>query len=578
MQLGFVIKNIFRTPVKSLLFFLLLASVTITLCLGLYVWLSVHRSLDAANQAFKTIGIIEYRDPDDSRIFYINNEYDYSPIISSKYVESFDHRAVVPGFSNRLDTKFLVKRLEVIPYIIEFTPIDLSDINVAQCEITKIHYSYSNNIKVREGAVIPIRVSPVPIELSPEITFDTSNLATGKRYLACIMEKIDETFSVNWLTTQSELREITRLLGIEESIDTIMEVNDENSLDGLVWAHFIQKYNSITHTATVYTTNDLETILIFHQGMALVTQGRYFSQEDYSKGNRVCLISDTLAKINGLDVGDSIPLNFSEGSVCFINSILVGDLFQHLNIIGEGSYEIVGIYRVVGNMGEGGYGIYEDTIFVPQKSLNYQPYRTWDNLVSFRLVNGKAEAFLEEMEQYNLPGINFTFYDQGYSKVSGALAYMKETALLLTGICAGAGLGVILLFSLLFVGRQKRSIAIMYSLGTSRGKALAFLLLTVLMVAGVSVTIGGITGYALSDRVLADIYAKSSEEIALSAAYSEVYGQDIDLDFQAIVPDDPAVPLAAAGAVLVVTLILSGIFATKILLAEPMQVLAQKEE
>ena len=578
MRSGFVFKNIFRSPVKSSLFFLLLASITITLCLGLSVWLSIDRSLDAANQAFKTIGIIEYRDPDHSRHHSIDDEYDYSPIISSKYVESFDHRAVVPGFSNRLNTKPLAKRSEAFLHIIEFTPIDLSDVSVAQCEITKIHYSYSNNIEVREGAVIPIKVSPVPIELSPEVTFDTSYLDTGKSYLACVIKTIDGTYLVDWLTTQSELREITGLLGIEESIDTVMKINDENSLDSLIWEHFIRKYNSIAHTATVYSTNDLETILIFHQGVALVTQGRSFSQEDYSKGNRVCLISNTLAKINGLGLGDTIPLSFSDGSVYRMNSILVGDLFQHLDIIGAGSYEIVGIYQVVGNMGEGGYGIYVDTIFIPQKSLSYQPYRTWDNLVSFRLTSGKVEAFLKEMEQYDLPGINFTFYDQGYSKVSGALADMKETALLLTGICAAAGLGVILLFSLLFVGRQKRSIAIMYSLGASRGKALAFLLQTVLMVAGVSVTIGGVTGYALSDRVLADIYARGSEKIALSAAYSEVYGQDIELDFQAITPDKPAAPLVAAGTVLVVTLVLSGIFAAKVLRAEPMQVLAQKEE
>jgi len=182
------------------------------------------------------------------------------------------------------------------------------------------------------------------------------------------------------------------------------------------------------------------------------------------------------------------------------------------------------------------------------------------------------------MEQHDLPGLNFTFYDQGYSKVSGALAGMKETALLLTGICAAAGLGIILLFSLLFVGRQKRNIAIMYSLGTSRGKALAFLLITVLMVSGLAVTIGGIAGYTLSDRVLEEVYARNSEEITLGTAYSEVYGEDNEVNFQAITPEKPIAPLTAAGTVLVVTLIMSGIFAAKVLRAEPMQVLTEKEE
>ena len=177
-----------------------------------------------------------------------------------------------------------------------------------------------------------------------------------------------------------------------------------------------------------------------------------------------------------------------------------------------------------------------------------------------------------------MPGINLIFYDQGYSKVSGALTAMKKTALLLTGICAAVGIGVVLLFSLLYVGRQQRTIAIMYSLGTSRGKALAFLLLTVLMVAGVAVAIGGVTGYSLADGVLEDVYARNAEDIAQSAAYSEVYGEDKEVEFQAITPSKPIAPLAAAGTVLVATLFLSGILAAKVLRAEPMQVLTQKEE
>lgn len=92
------------------------------------------------------------------------------------------------------------------------------------------------------------------------------------------------------------------------------------------------------------------------------------------------------------------------------------------------------------------------------------------------------------------------------------------------------------------------------------------------MVSGLAVSIGGVTGYTLSDRVLEKVYVRNSEEITLGTAYSEVYGEDNEVNFQAIAP------LVAAGTVLVVTLIMSGIFATKILRAEPMQELTEKEE
>jgi hypothetical protein len=35
---------------------------------------------------------------------------------------------------------------------------------------------------------------------------------------------------------------------------------------------------------------------------------------------------------------------------------------------------------------DGAYGLYEDTIFIPQKSISFQRYMTRDNFVSFRLV------------------------------------------------------------------------------------------------------------------------------------------------------------------------------------------------
>jgi len=452
---------------------------------------------------------------------------------------------------------------EAFSSVIEFTPIEISNEGIVKCKIMEILHSY--DLWLKEGSVIPIEV----------YAEEMYNWELGKRYITSIIGGglVIPTFIEGHLND----------LGLrDQTFEPILQIHQADYLSrgkGLLWSQLIRKYKNSLHTATVYMTNNLETMLIFHQGKVLVSSGRIFSQDDYREGHPVCLISTKLANSSGLELGDRVTLSFSETVPYSSNSILYADSLNHINICEEGTFEIIGLYQVTGNLGQG-YGLMEDTVFIPQKSINFWPdnYLTRDNLVSFCLTNGKVEAFLEEMEQHDLPGLNFTFYDQGYSKVSGALAGMKETALLLTGICAAAGLGIILLFSLLFVGRQKRNIAIMYSLGTSRGKALAFLLITVLMVSGLAVTIGGIAGYTLSDRVLEEVYARNSEEITLGTAYSEVYGEDNEVNFQAITPEKPIAPLTAAGTVLVVTLIMSGIFAAKVLRAEPMQVLTEKEE
>ena len=50
------LRHVSRTPIKSALFILLLAAVTAFLSFGLNMWLSAAQSIEAAKQAFRTIG------------------------------------------------------------------------------------------------------------------------------------------------------------------------------------------------------------------------------------------------------------------------------------------------------------------------------------------------------------------------------------------------------------------------------------------------------------------------------------------------------------------------------------------
>jgi hypothetical protein len=117
----------------------------------------------------------------------------------------------------------------------------------------------------------------------------------------------------------------------------------------------------------------------------------------------------------------------------------------------------------------------------------------------------------------------------------------------------------------------------MYALGTSRPKLFGFLLVTVLIVSGFAASIGGIAGHVLSDTILTGVYTRNLEEQA-KAAYSGYYGSGTELEFQINAPNRPIAPLAAAGSILALTLILSSLYAAKVLSAEPMQVLTEKED
>jgi len=579
------LRQVVRTPVRTSLFVVLLTAVTAFLAIGINLHFSAALSIAEADEAFTTIGTISYRDLDnpDLNMPDIMN-YDYSPIVGSKYVRLLDRRIMLAGVADVTtvfdDVSVAPSRIGVSYSVIEFTPLEFTVDGKPAVQLLRVPHSYRGCFK--EGKVITFTVDES----------EAYQLQPGKKYITGGYESFQgRNCSVYPLLSQALLQHS----GFHEedaSFASIMEITSEDfweSKDGLLWARLVEILQTSVQTLNVYTTNDLATMRIFNQGKALIASGRPFTQAEYDAGAKVCIINAATAKPNDLKVGDRISLAISEQPLIFTGlGSMAGD-FSDVAASRE-SYEIIGLYTIIENMGAA-YGLHEDTVFVPQRSVSIQPDNItvagtdnsntvrgdsggisevflpgWENFVSFRLVNGSVEAFKEEMAQRGLSGLNFAYYDQGYSKIS------------LTAICAAAGLGIGLLFALLFVGRQQRSIAIMYSLGAGRKKALAFLMFSVLLVAGIGVAVGGFVGHILSDVIAETAYTRNIENMAADTSYSGVSGEDSGVGFHVVSPPGHQAPLAAAAAVLAVSLIPSGIFAARVLKVEPMQALTTKEE
>lgn len=593
------LRQVVRTPVRTSLFVTLLVAVTAFLAIGINLHLSAALSIAEADEAFTTIGTISFRDLDNSDLNLPDiMNYDYSPIVGSKYVRLLDRRIMLAGVADVTtvfdDVSVAPSRIGVSNSVIEFTPLEFTVDGKTAVQLLRVPHSYRGYFK--EGKVITLVAGGGEGE--------AYQLQPGKKYITSGYESFQgKNCSVYPLLSQALLQH-SGFLGEEDSFASIMEITSEDfweSEDGLLWAHLVEILQTSVQTLNVYTTNDLATMRIFNQGKALIASGRPFTQAEYDTGAKVCIINAATAKHNGLQVGDRISLAISEQPLIFTGVGSMAEDFPDVAASRE-SYEIIGLYTIIENMGAA-YGLHEDTVFVPQRSVSIQPDNItvagtdnaysvrgdsegisevflpgWENFVSFRLVNGSVEAFKEEMAQRGLSGLNFAYYDQGYSKISGALSGMKETAAILTAICAAAGLGIGLLFALLFVGRQQRSIAIMYSLGAGRKKALAFLMFSVLLVAGIAVAVGGFTGHILSDVIAETAYTRNIENMGADTSYSGVSGEDSGVGFHVVSPPGHQAPLAAAAAILAVSLIPSSIFAARVLKAEPMQVLTSKEE
>jgi len=86
-----------------------------------------------------------------------------------------------------------------------------------------------------------------------------------------------------------------------------------------------------------YFSNPIE----LKNGSYQVTEGRFYNQDDLDNYNKVVLITEELAKLNNLKVGDSFDLTLFDTSYM----PRVNELGNEINYENQASFEVIGIYQ-----------------------------------------------------------------------------------------------------------------------------------------------------------------------------------------------------------------------------------------
>ena len=539
------IKQLVRTPIRTGLFILFLAGATAFLCLGLYMWVSVNSSLEQIAESFTTAGIIEYSPPQGHTIASTDSEI----IMNSPHVEKFDHREWLPAYGKDLK-----------PATSLYSPLG-----------TRIIFFEVQENSSKEALIIRVlEVRPAYSRWLQEtrlLAGATPNLEKGKRYVAACSFDDD--------------RNAFHLVGTEFfPVTEFPEGSPEEflaSTGGREWAELLEAFRRYTDSLTALTTEDLDIVYAFHQGDAVLAKGRSFTPEEYQQSAPVCVVSVDFATLNDLHLGNTIELTFYKLAGLSWRSdtgVLAGlDCFR--GPIGGGEYEIIGMYVLPRVTRGDWYRIDANTVIIPQDPAISLPQWVDNNLVSCRLTNGTASTFLAEIEAAALPGISIAIYDQGYSKASNALTAMSKTALTLISICLLAGMVLSLLFALLYVNRQKRTIATMYSLGATPRQAVVFIAITVCLITLLAATLGTAVGYGLSNTALNSVYQKLIRDNPVDTAYSTV-AAGAAIQYEVVIPAGLLLPTIAAGTIIFLTLCASAVFSYSALTAEPLRLLAEK--
>ena len=249
---------------------------------------------------------------------------------------------------------------------------------------------------------------------------------------------------------------------------TAQEVIDSTSS----WRMAMESIQTNNHSVPVLAVDSVEGMLEFASGRTQITQGRSISQEEYRDGAAVCLISETLARESGLNVGDTLPLSLYEKEKNLMPTT-VGDsdptasyYLPQRGFQQETEYTVIGLYRQANEWVTTPTSFTPNSVFVPEKSVTCQTvsggYGVWETMI---LKNGTAGQMEARLKENGLGGV-VTYYDQGYSEIVESLDGFSRVSR--TVLWVGLALWVVVLaaYCVLFPLQEGKTALRMWTLGT----------------------------------------------------------------------------------------------------------------
>ena len=468
-------RSIRRTPGKTVLFMLLITAVTLFLVLSSSMLFASGDMLDSADENFSTIVTFTAADgatPED---------FDAAALSDFDNVISFDtphyYSGLAPGCElYRADNGYKYAS------VLSISRVHPSKSSFYNATASKNPYSYiGDNDRF-------ISVFEEVVEFSP---------ITGHRYIVCgkfIPEKRANGFM---LIDVADLVPVDTVCGVDvNSIETILDVTDtidefRKNTDGIYYK-LGELFNRCGNSLPVTATSDIENLEDFHQQEAVLLSGRYFTDEEYATDANVCVVTEIIADVMDLELGDSFSMSLSEAFNGFAS-----DSFWAGESQPSKDYTVVGIIKTSNDK--------RDSVYIP-KSAEFDTYISGETLGIAHIENGTATEYLHSVEGLTGAGVDVFVYDQGYSAVTHSIISMRDNAVVMMGVCLPAAAAVLLLFAFIFVGRQRENVEIMLSLGTGKRRASRYLLYGCGFISVFSVVLGSVLAALSSSALIRFVY------------------------------------------------------------------------
>ena len=362
------LKQLIRTPMKALLFFLLLTAGTALLTVGVCLFVQTSERIAKVENEFTTIATVEQKpvstyieESYNSCLGAYGNElpvyeklipFDILDFPGANYIGEPENRPVyltycegVPGFRSYNNNRE--------QYVISFTPLeDGIGSEPISAEVLKVHYT--DVVFQMENAHVPHDIhAGDKVSICQHFSQTPVELKKGKVYLASLIWRncgnhadlffdgelvvYQQPYStqynkdglpligdtVPFLENLYQEGDVTVLhagadrnfppfsdpsIGLTE-IEYDLENPDGPELpESSSWQDWADSIRLQCRLTPVIPTNDLELLPSFHSGKAEIVQGRAITEEEFETGAKVCLVPKEIIKSFAGGVGSEISL------------------------------------------------------------------------------------------------------------------------------------------------------------------------------------------------------------------------------------------------------------------------------
>lgn len=553
MEIRNSIKQMLRTPVKSISFLLLLITACAFMTTGINLWVENQRSQKKFEKEFMTIGTVEQTASSvsqellwnaESKKYEIYQSPEYTGIHSlsvldfngADYIQQPEKRSYYGSYGSDYVLREQDFSSEMMPMVVEFSPLeDCVPSESVRIRIKKV-------LDEREGMtgaelLYCDHYNETPEPLYKDRTYVAyighSSWAHGKN-----ADEVSEGKKLEYTPMDPQItvygkdgRRVEDPLGDLKSCYELTQDFYEKEI-GKRYLEIAKETELFIKTFPVTGTNCTKLLMPFYEGDAYISEGSDISEEEYREGKRVCLISDTFANNNNLNVGDTVTTrlyytnsadpassNFALDGGCGYNFHILDQEGKVCSVFEEEKYKISGIYSTVpGAMDIGG-----NEMIVPINSIknrdccNIISYGSMNRkTTSFQIQNGTVENFIKKWEEQGIQDVEISFFDKGYSVLKNGIEKMKIMAVILGLIGLGMGLTLLFFIDFQYVWAQKKKIAIERSLGLSKRRCMVSLLSGIFLILITGCCIGGWAGFEISGK----IPAVKSEEMIYDTTFS----------------------------------------------------------